>query len=154
MKLEGLSHPQALAQCRHFLRVHFPDIPVHSANSTAAGALEANSSLPVAAIATKRAAEIFGLNILMENIEDQPNNCTRFITLSRQGVGATGRDKPPSCFRSTTSPAACCESCHLAQRPELTEVNQAYAHNWVNTCFLLSLKGTQRIKQPPVRCTW
>ncbi|HHT66345.1 MAG: prephenate dehydratase [Caldicoprobacterales bacterium] len=102
-----VSHPQALAQCRHFLRVHFPDIPVHSANSTAAGALEAkNSSLPVAAIANKRAAEIFGLNILMENIEDQPNNCTRFIALSRQGVGATGRDKTSIVFSVNNEPGS------------------------------------------------
>lgn len=102
-----VSHPQALAQCRHFLQVHFPGIPVHSANSTAAGAMEAkNSSLPMAAVANKRAAEIFGLHILMENIEDEPNNCTRFVALSRQGAGATGNDKTSIVFSVSDEPGS------------------------------------------------
>jgi prephenate dehydratase len=68
-----VSHPQALAQCRRFLHTHFNGIPVHSTTSTAAGAQEVkNSTVPLAAIANKRAAEVFGLSVLMENIEDHP----------------------------------------------------------------------------------
>ena len=94
-----VSHPQALAQCRHFLHAHFPRIPVYSVNSTAAGAMEVKkSSLPMAAVANRRAAEIFGLNVLMENIEDKPNNCTRFVVLSHGIMHSTGDDKTSIVF--------------------------------------------------------
>jgi len=104
---EIVSHPQALAQCRHFLHANFPDVPVRAVNSTAAGTMEVkNSSLPKAAIANKRAAEIFGLNILMENIEDVSNNCTRFVVLSRDSVPPTGKDKTSIVFSVTDKPGS------------------------------------------------
>ena len=104
---EIVSHPQALAQCRHFLHAHFPGVPVRAVNSTAAGAMEVkNSSLPIAAIANRRAAEIFGLNILMENIEDISNNCTRFVVLSHEDVPPTGRDKTSIVFSVSDKPGS------------------------------------------------
>ena len=82
-------------------------MPVHSVNSTAAGAMEIkNSHLPMAAIANKRAAEIFDLNILMENIEDQSNNCTRFVALSRQVPAPTGNDKTSIVFSVSDQPGS------------------------------------------------
>ncbi|NLC43574.1 MAG: prephenate dehydratase [Clostridiales bacterium] len=105
--LQILSHPQALAQCRRFLHKEFPGVPVHSTNSTAAGAREAKDSIqPVAAIANKRAADIFGLNILHENIEDHPNNCTRFVVLSRNSVKRTGKDKTSIVFSVNDEPGS------------------------------------------------
>lgn len=102
-----VSHPQALAQCRYFLHANFPDMPVHSVNSTAAGAMEIkNSNLPMAAIANKRAAEIFGLNILMENIEDQSNNCTRFVSLSHHFPPPSGNDKTSIVFSVSDQPGS------------------------------------------------
>ncbi len=106
--IQGIvSHPQALAQCRHFLHTHFNGVPVHSATSTAAGAQEVkNSNVPLAAIANKRAAEVFELNILMENIEDHPNNCTRFIVLSRDEACPTGKDKTSIVFSVNNEPGS------------------------------------------------
>jgi len=102
-----VSHPQALAQCRHYLQTRFKGIPVHSANSTAAGAMELkNSDLPMAAIANKRAAHVFGLDILEENIEDHPYNCTRFVVLSRHQCQPTGDDKTSVVFSVNDEPGS------------------------------------------------
>jgi prephenate dehydratase len=115
-----VSHPQALAQCRRFLHTQFSDIPVHSVSSTAAGAMEIkNSSLPMAAIANKRAAEIFGLNILMENIEDQSNNCTRFVALSHQYPDPTGKDKTSIVFSVSDKPGSLLKALDIFARLDI-----------------------------------
>ncbi|MDD4679745.1 MAG: prephenate dehydratase [Clostridia bacterium] len=115
--LQIVSHPQALAQCRRFLNTQFPGVPVHSANSTAAGAKEArDSSQPVAAIANKRAAEIFGLHVLNENIEDHPNNCTRFVILSRYPVKSTGKDKTSIVFSVNDEPSSLLQALEIFAR--------------------------------------
>ena len=102
-----LSHPQALAQCRHFLNEHFHGVPVRSVNSTAAGAEEVKSSpVPLAAIAGRRAAEVFGLTVQIGNIEDQPNNCTRFVVLSREEPEPTGKDKTSVVFSVSDEPGS------------------------------------------------
>jgi prephenate dehydratase len=102
-----VSHPQALAQCRHFLQDRFGGIPMQSTDSTAAGAEQVRSSaLPIAAIANKRAAEVFGLTVLIENIEDHPDNCTRFVVLSRQETFPTGRDKTSIVFSVNDEPGS------------------------------------------------
>jgi prephenate dehydratase len=102
-----VSHPQALAQCRRFLQARFNNVPIHTADSTAAGAEQVkNSVVPLAAIANKRAAEVFGLAVLMENIEDHPDNRTRFVVLSREGALPTGRDKTSIVFSVNDEPGS------------------------------------------------
>ncbi len=78
------SHPQALAQCDGFLaRLRLTPIPVFDT----AGAAKSLAEAPepgVGAIASRRAAELYGLEILAENIEDYPHNYTRFFVISRE----------------------------------------------------------------------
>lgn len=75
-----ISHPQAIAQSRNWLRQHIPAAKIETANSTVAAALE---SLPgIAVIGSKSAAKVYGLNILAENIEDNSKNITRFYVIS------------------------------------------------------------------------
>jgi prephenate dehydratase len=105
--IEIISHPQALAQCRRFLTANFPDVPTASISSTAAGAKKVRDShLPLAAIANKRAAQLFGLRILAENIEDYINNCTRFVLLSRCSALPTGEDKTSIVFSVSDEPGS------------------------------------------------
>ncbi|MBZ4666681.1 prephenate dehydratase [Mahella sp.] len=79
------SHPQALAQCQHFIHSNMPDVNVHNAYSTAAAAkLVAESDKPWAAIAMPSAAQRWGLDILVSDIQDMPGNATRFVVLSKQ----------------------------------------------------------------------
>lgn len=99
-ELEAIfSHPQALAQCRHFLERCFPQAQVVAALSTAAAVEQMlSSSIPAAAIGTHRAARLYGAQILARNIQDRSPNVTRFIVLSPQDHPPTGRDKTSLCF--------------------------------------------------------
>lgn len=80
------SHPQALAQTFHFRFSYFKDIPTQEFSSTAASAKRVadNPNEKWAAIANKSAAELYGLKILHENVQDFEQNHTRFIVISKQ----------------------------------------------------------------------
>ena len=93
------SHPQALAQCRSFLSKCFPEADLVASMSTAAAVEEMLSrGHEAAAIATKRASELYEAKVLAEEIEDNPNNVTRFVVLSPEDHPATGADKTSVCF--------------------------------------------------------
>lgn len=99
-------HPQALAQCRQWLATHCADceqVPV-SSNSEAAKKVagEANA----AAIAANRAAEIYQLETLASNIEDEADNTTRFIVIGRQDIGPSGDDKTALLVSTKNQPGA------------------------------------------------
>jgi prephenate dehydratase len=80
------SHPVALAQCKRFLAEH-PRLKPITADDTAGSVAEImQSGDPTrAAIAGRRAAEIYGASIMRESIQDQPENFTRFVLLSLKG---------------------------------------------------------------------
>jgi prephenate dehydratase len=91
-----VSIPVATAQCRHFLREKLPNVRTEAANSTAEAAehIARSKSGTVAAIAPARSAEIYGLSIVAADIEDHPENKTRFVAVAPDGVPArTGHDK-------------------------------------------------------------
>lgn len=93
------SHPQALAQCRHYLERNFPDAELVASLSTAGAIEEAlKQNGTTAAIASRRAAELLGATILDEGIADTPNDTTRFVALGRTKPGPTGNDKTSICF--------------------------------------------------------
>ncbi len=80
-----LSHAQAVGQCRRWLDKHLPGVEIIEVSSTAAAVkLVAESSEPWSAIGTKQAADLYRLQCLAANINDCPNNSTRFIVLSTQ----------------------------------------------------------------------
>ncbi len=87
-----LSHPQALAQCRPYLRKHYPGIALVPTTSTSAAAARALRTAGVAAIASRGAAEKFGLQILAENIQER-ENYTRFVVISNFEISPSGNDK-------------------------------------------------------------
>lgn len=90
------SHPQSLAQCHQWLKNNLPHLShsalIHTA-SNADAARQASADKHAAAIAGKRAAELFELTICAENIEDDPKNTTRFLVIGKQMVDASGKDK-------------------------------------------------------------
>nr|VFJ88586.1 MAG: chorismate mutase [Candidatus Kentron sp. LFY] len=87
------SHQQALAQCRKWLDRYLPTIDRIGVASNAEGARCASLESGAAAIASDIAAKIYGLRILASNIEDEPNNTTRFLIIGSQKVPCTGEDK-------------------------------------------------------------
>jgi chorismate mutase/prephenate dehydratase len=87
------SHGQSLAQCHEWLNLHLPDAERIAVSSNAEAARRAAEEPASAAVAGDMAAEHYGLAILAANIEDEPNNTTRFLVLGDYEPGPTGRDK-------------------------------------------------------------
>jgi len=103
IELEGIkivmSHPQSLGQCREFLRENLSKAELIASLSNSVAVREMmESDGSTAAISSKRAAEIYGAEILMENVEDRPNNETRFVILSHVDEERTGSDMTSLCF--------------------------------------------------------
>ena len=91
-----LSFPHAIAQCRTWLAKNLPESATEAVNSTADAARQVAKDRPptTAAIATIRAAQAYGLEILVPDIEDHPENETRFVLVAAEGVpGPSGHDK-------------------------------------------------------------
>ena len=87
------AHPQALAQCRGWLDDQLPDIERVAVASNAEGARRARDESGTAAIASRAAAEIYGLNLLATEIEDRPDNTTRFLVVGRKLFSSSGADR-------------------------------------------------------------
>jgi prephenate dehydratase len=104
------SYPHALAQCQKYLAKALPDAEQRAANSTADAArvLGNSDSTEGAAIAPRLAAERYGLVILAEDVEDHPDNQTRFVLVARDLVPrATGHDKTSIvCFQRADHPGS------------------------------------------------
>jgi chorismate mutase/prephenate dehydratase len=87
------AHAQALAQCRGWLDEQLPDAERVAVSSNAEGARRARDERGTAAIAGSSAAEIYGLNLLANEIEDRSDNTTRFLVVGRKLFSASGADR-------------------------------------------------------------
>ena len=87
------AHQQALAQCRKWLDSHCPQIERVAVASNGEAARMASEDPDIAAIAGDMAAERYDLVRLNENIEDHPDNTTRFLVIGSKVVPPSGRDK-------------------------------------------------------------
>jgi chorismate mutase / prephenate dehydratase len=87
------SHGQSLAQCHEWLNVNLPHVERVAVSSNAEAARRAAEEAGSAAVAGEMAAEHYGLVILASNIEDEPNNTTRFLILGDYEPKPSGRDK-------------------------------------------------------------
>ena len=87
------AHAQALAQCRGWLDEQLPDAERVAVSSNAEGARRARDERGTAAIAGRAAAEIYGLNLLANEIEDRSDNTTRFLVVGRKLFSASGADR-------------------------------------------------------------
>lgn len=117
-----ISHPQAAAQCRRHLVELLPGVEVEAANSTSEAALRASQSQePVAALGSKLAAELYGLAVLREGMEDHPENRTRFVLLGKDKMPPTGHDKTSMvCFIFQDRPGM------------LLQILQEFAYRYIN----------------------
>src|SRR5579871_6098158 len=87
------AHAQALAQCRGWLDQHLPDVERIAVSSNAEGARRARDERGTAAIASRAAAEIYGLTLLANEIEDRADNTTRFLVVGRKLFSRSGADR-------------------------------------------------------------
>lgn len=116
------SHPHAAAQCRASLARLVPGARIAAANSTSeAAAGAARSDEPMAALGNRLSAEIYGLRVIAEDLEDHPGNRTRFALLGREKMPPTGRDKTSLvCF------------IHADQPGSLLMILQEFAYRYIN----------------------
>lgn len=100
------SHQQSLAQCREWLDSHLSGVERVPVNSNAEAARRATEEEYAAAIAGEVAAEVYGLNILEANIEDNPDNTTRFLVIGKHQVARSGDDKTSLLLSAPNKPGS------------------------------------------------
>jgi len=104
------SHPQALGQCRTFLRqLGCEQISTYN-TAGSVRMIKEEGETDQAAIASARAAELYGMKVIVREIEDNPNNFTRFFILSKHDSPPSGNDKTSIVFSVKDKPGALYES--------------------------------------------
>ena len=101
-----LAHQQALAQCRGWLDGNLPGVEHVAVVSNAEAARIVVEDAGSAAIASEMAAELYDLTILQRNIEDEPDNTTRFLVIGDRQVEASGDDKTSVLISVRNKPGA------------------------------------------------
>jgi chorismate mutase/prephenate dehydratase len=100
------SHPQALGQSRNFLNHLNAELIPASDTAGSVRMIKEQGRLDYAAVASAKAAEIYGMKIIAREIEDNPHNFTRFFVLSREDSPPTGNDKTSIVFSLKHKPGA------------------------------------------------
>jgi len=101
-----LSHSQSLAQCHEWLNQHYATAKRVPVVSNAEAARMAAKDASAAAIASKTAAAVYGLKIIASNIEDEPQNTTRFLVIAAHDAGPSGQDKTSLVLSTRNVPGA------------------------------------------------
>lgn len=129
-----ISHPQALAQCQNFLHTEMPHhLNIIESTSTAEAARSlSNYNLTYSAIGSKKTAEIYNLNILKENINDDKSNQTRFVLIGDYETQKTDNDKTSIAFSTDNRPGA------------LLEVLNIFYENEINLTYISSRPSRQK----------
>ncbi len=144
-----VSFPHAIAQCRGFFARELPQATVVAANSTAEAAREVGESHPAgtAAVGTALAAKLYGLEVLASDIEDHPDNETRFVLVAPPGAipAATGHDKTSIvCFQHADRPGSLLAILQefAARAVNLTKLESRPTKRGLgNYCFFIDCEG-------------
>ena len=116
---EVYSKPQAISQCRNWLAKHLPAARTIEVTSTSTAAQLAAEKPGAAAIASIQAGVHYGLEILAENIEDNPGNITRFAVIGGDRPERTGNDRTAMLFQTEHRPGALAEAMNIFKRYKL-----------------------------------
>jgi chorismate mutase/prephenate dehydratase len=127
------SHPQALAQCRGWLAKNLPNAQLVVSTSTSNAAREAGADEAAAAVASRLAADLLGLRVIREGIQDRPENATRFVILAKSDAPPTGNDKT-SLFFSTPH-----------ERGALRRVLEIFDEEGINLTRIESRPGREKL---------
>jgi chorismate mutase / prephenate dehydratase len=138
------SHPQAIAQCKGWLKKKFAHVKILETSSTSKAALMASENQEVAAIASQKAAHFYELLPVESKIEDYSGNVTRFLVIGKQSPGQTGRDKTSIMFATSHVPGALFKALEPVDKAGLNmlklESRPTRDQNW-SYYFFLDIEG-------------
>jgi chorismate mutase/prephenate dehydratase len=117
------SKPEVFAQCRNWLASTFKDAKTVAETSTAKAAQKAAKEAKSAAIGSTIAAELYGLKVICENIEDTPNNITRFFVVAKEDSKSTGQDKTSVLFSTAHKAGALVDVLEIFKKYEVNLTN-------------------------------
>ena len=117
------SKPEVFAQCRKWLSSTFKDAQTVAVASTAKAAQMAANESKAAAIGSRVAAELYGLKVVYENIEDIANNVTRFLIIGREDARRTGEDKTAILFSTAHKAGALADVLDVLKKFEINLTN-------------------------------
>ncbi len=117
------SKPEVFAQCRKWLSATFKDAQTVAVASTAKAAQMAANEPKAAAIGSRIAAELYGLKVVYENIEDIANNVTRFLIIGREDARRTGEDKTAILFSTAHKAGALADVLDIFKKYEINLTN-------------------------------
>ncbi len=100
------SHPQPIGQCQRYLAKNYPGVPITFTSSTAEAAVIASGEDGAAAIGSEALAEIYGLEIIENGIEDVSTNTTRFVVAKKDAEAVADADKTSIVFGVADKPGA------------------------------------------------
>ena len=148
------AHEQSLAQCRGWLREYLPQVELIGVGSNATGARRARDEQGTAAIGGQAAAEVYDLKILVNNIEDRPDNTTRFLVIGRELLASSGDDKTTVLVSTSGTEGA--GVLHALLQPFAThgvsmtriESRPSRRQNW-DYVFFIDLEG--HAEEPPLK---
>lgn len=126
------SHPQTFFQCHLWLQEHLPKVELIELSSTVAGIKRAKEEPHAAAIGSHLAAIQYGLQVIVQGIEDNPDNTTRFLVIAKNDAPPTGDDKTSIMFYIKDRPGA------------LFDLLQPFATRGINLCKIESRPTKKR----------
>ncbi|OFZ67215.1 MAG: prephenate dehydratase [Bdellovibrionales bacterium RIFOXYB2_FULL_36_6] len=144
------SHPQALAQCRAWIKKKYSQAQIIETSSTSKAALLASEDKYMAAIASKQAAHIYALQTVESRIEDHSGNITRFLVIGKDLPEPSGNDKTSIMFATSHIPGALFKALEPIDKAGLNmlklESRPTRHQNW-SYYFFLDIEGHQQDKR-------
>ena len=134
------SKPQIFGQCRQWLSRHYPDIELVNESSSSSAVRRAAQQEHAAAIGSALAGEIYGVKPLFENVQDKPNNITRFLIIGAEQAEPTGDDKTSIMFVTAHKPGALVDVLGVLRDAQINlshiEKRPSGRSNWEYTFFI------------------
>ncbi len=141
------SHPQAIAQCKTWIKNKYSHTRVYETSSSSKAALLAAGDKAIAAIANKQAAHLYELQIVESKIEDYSSNITRFLIIGKNHPDPTGNDKTSIMFATSHKPGALFKALAPIDKAGLNmlklESRPTRHQNW-SYFFFLDIEGHQK----------
>lgn len=134
------SKPQIFSQCRQWLREQYPEAELIPTTSSSVAVKKAAEEASAAAIGSELAGKLYGVKPLLTNIQDKPNNITRFLIIGSDTAEPTGDDKTSIMFATAHKPGALVDVLGVFRDAEINlshiEKRPSGRENWEYTFFI------------------